>query len=291
MEVPAGMSWRIARVRRIHRLNALAPACAIAAFIAVALLQGWGGPAVDRAEADRRVSVVGSRVASIPYRLGDWVGRDIELPAAALEILHSSAAVSRNYSNLLTGEQARLAIVFCGDVRDMLGHHPPSCYPSSGWTAGRAAGDPPGAGSLRLKLHGREVVANVFRFSKPDPAGGERQITIVGFFALPGVGMTPDPAVVRSRSTRRAVSSRGAGQVQVLFDGFPAFEKAGTIASDLLQSIPESTFEMLIGDRADETAQGTGNVSPSADATDRGSDRAETEGTARMADGEAGGEP
>ncbi len=285
------MSWRIARVRRIHRLNALAPACAIVVFIAIAVLQGWGGPAVDRAEADRRVSVVGSRVSSIPYRLGDWVGRDIELPAAALEILHSSAAVSRNYSNLRTGEQARLAIVFCGDVRDMLGHHPPSCYPSSGWTAGRAADDPPGAGSLLLNLHGREVVANVFRFAKPDPAGGERQITIVGFFALPGVGMTPDPDIVRSRSTRRAVSSRGAGQVQVLFDGFPAFEKAGTVASDLLQSIPESTFEMLIDDRADETAQGTGNVSPSADATDRGSDREETEGTARMADGEAGGEP
>ena len=289
------MTSHIARVRRIHKLNALAPACAIAVFVAFALLQGRGGAAVDRAEADRRVSEVGARVVAIPYRLGDWVGRDIELPAAALEILHSSAAVSRRYSNLRTGDEARLAIVFCGDVRDMLGHHPPTCYPSSGWTASRAADDPPGAATLRLDLDGREVIANVFRFSKPDQAGGERRITIVGFFALPGVGLTPDPAVVRSRSTRRTVSARGAGQVQVLFDGFPAFDKAGAVARELLLSIPKSTFEMLIDDHADEPDPGTGNQSPSADAIDRGSsvgrDREETEGAARMADGEAGGEP
>ncbi|MFM7260273.1 MAG: exosortase-associated EpsI family protein [bacterium] len=268
------MSGRIARIRRVHRLNALAPACAIVAFVVVFMLQGWGGPSIDRAEADRRVEVVGSRVSAIPYRLGDWVGRDIELPAAALEILHSSTVISRTYSNLRTGQQARLAIVFCGDVRDMLGHHPPSCYPSSGWSAAQLATDPPAGGTLLLSIHGTDVLANVFRFEKPDAAGGDRQITIVGFFALPGVGMTPDPAVVRSRSTRRAVSSRGAGQVQVLFDGFPALEKVGEVATDLLELIPSSTFEILIDDQADKPGPGTGNVSRSASRSD-----------------EAGGEP
>lgn len=285
------MSSRIARVRRLHRLNAIAPACAIVAFLLLAVLQGWGGSSVDRAEADRRVELVGARVAAIPYRLGDWVGRDIELPAAALEILHSSAAVSRSYSNLRTGDQARLAIVYCGDVRDMLGHHPPACYPSSGWSAARESGELPGGATMRLVLHGREVVANVFRFEKPDKAGVDRQITIVGFFTLPGVGMTPDPDVVRSRSTRRAVSARGAGQVQVLFDGFPELGRVGVVASDLLESIPQSTFEMLISDRADEPDPGTGNVSTSLRSRDDEALPSASDEPAQMVEGEAGGEP
>jgi hypothetical protein len=285
------MSSRIARVRRLHRLNAIAPACAIVAFLLLAVLQGWGGSSVDRAEADRRVELVGARVAAIPYRLGDWVGRDIELPAAALEILHSSAAVSRSYSNLRTGDQARLAIVFCGDVRDMLGHHPPACYPSSGWSAARASGDLPGGATLQLMLHGREVGANVFRFEKPDKAGVDRRITIVGFFTLPGVGMTPDPDVVRSRSTRRTVSARGAGQVQVLFDGFPDLERVSAVAADLLESIPASTFEMLISDRADEGDRGTGNVSSSTRIDGDVESSPEADGPSRVTEGTAGGEP
>jgi hypothetical protein len=144
-------------------------------------------------------------------------------------------------------------------------------------------------------------VANVFRFEKPDKSGQDRQITIVGFFALPGVGMTPDADVVRSRSARRAVSSRGAGQVQVLFDGFPSFEKAGAVASDLLQSIPPATFEMLIDDRADEGASRIGDASRSkAGGQEAGGEEAGGEDEAaavetgqheRMVEGIAGGEP
>lgn len=285
------MSGRIAFIRRLHRANALAPVCAGLLFGLILWGRGQFVGSVDRSEADQHVAVVGERVAAIPYRIGDWAGRDVTLPAAALEILHSSAALSRSYSNLRTGDQARLAIIFCGDVRDMLGHHPPACYPASGWRPSAGESGRKGETRLTIRIHGEEVEANIFRFFKADPSGVDRQITIVGFFALPGVGMTPDPAVVRSRSTRRAVSSLGAGQVQVLLDGFPSEQRAVELAEDLLGAIPASTFEVLKGNRADEDPARLSQEERSSEASS-GSTAAEHIGMgSENQSGPAGGEP
>jgi hypothetical protein len=260
-------------------------------FVLILFGRGQFGGNVDRTEADQHVAAVGERVAAIPYRIGDWAGRDVTLPAAALEILHSSAAVSRSYSNLRTGDQARLAIIFCGDVRDMLGHHPPACYPASGWRQSGGENGRKGESRLTIRIHGEEVEANIFRFFKADPSGVDRQITIVGFFALPGVGMTPDPAVVRSRSTRRAVSSLGAGQVQVLLDGFPSEKRAVELAEDLLGAIPASTFEVLKGNRADEESTRSSQERQISEA-DFGTTSAEHIGMgSENQGGPAGGEP
>ena len=46
-----------------------------------------------------------------------------------------TAVLSRRFVELGTGRHATLGVIHCGDVRDMNGHYPPSCYPSSGWHA------------------------------------------------------------------------------------------------------------------------------------------------------------
>ncbi len=244
------MKSRLARIRVLHRLNALAPIAALLTLVGITFLPSLAGSQVDRVAIDARVREVEQHLLQTPFRLGDWVGTDEPLPAAALEILHASAVLSRQYTNLRTGQRARLAIVYCGDARDMLGHHPPVCYPRSGW---RSVVQPAsgGASTLALPEVGQGVSANLYRFEKADPSGLERRITIVGFFAIPGVGMTSDEKVLRDQSGSRAHASLGVGQVQVLLDGHPNPESVQEIAQEILRALPRSTFSILLEDPAD----------------------------------------
>ena len=244
------MKGRLARIRVFHRLNALAPMTALLTLVGITFLPGLAGGQVDRVAIDARVREIEQHLNKTPFRLGDWVGTDEPLPTAALEILHASAVLSRQYTNLRTGQRARLAIVYCGDARDMLGHHPPVCYPRSGW---RSVVPLPsgGADALALPEVGQGVTANLYRFEKADPSGLERRISIVGFFAIPGVGMTSEEDVLRDQSGSRAHSSLGVGQIQVLLDGHPNAESVQEIAQEILRALPDSTFGILLEDPAD----------------------------------------
>lgn len=241
------MIGSITRLRLLYRFNGRAPVACALLFFVVWLLRGFGGSSVDRAGADARVAEIAGLIDAIPYRLGDWAGENVPMPAGALEILHSSAVLSRSYANIRTGQQAAISIVFCGDVRDMLGHHPPSCYPASGWRFGDV-----GQVAFPLVIRGSPIEANLFRFESVNAAGIARRISIVGFFALPGVGLTRDPEVVRERSARRAFSSCGAGQIQVLTDGWPEASSMRAVAEELLESLPNGTLDMLISLPADK---------------------------------------
>lgn len=247
------MKRSISKVRTLHTLNALAPVVAMVTLLALAMWPNLIGGAVDRTATDARVREVGVKLTATPFRLGDWIGTDEELPAAALEILHASSVVSRQYTNLRTGERARLAIVYCGDARDMLGHHPPICYPRSGWSATAEPSDARMDPSA-LSVQGNAIPTNVYRFHKVDSSGLDRRITIVGFFAVPGVGLTSDEGCLREQSGSRAQSALGVGQVQVLLDGHPDREVVERVAKSLLESLPVGTFDMLLGDPADDSS-------------------------------------
>ena len=243
------MNRSLQQVRRRYRLGGFAPAACCAVFVALWIMSRFSGATVDRGQAEVQVARVRNAIAIIPFRLGSWVGQDRELPASALEILHSSAAISRSYSNLVDGEEVSLSIVFCGDVRDMLGHHPPSCYPSAGWQFGPDRGH-----TLSLHIGTHTIQANLFRFQSVTAEGIERQISILGFFALPGVGFTHDVQVVGAQSARRALSSQGSGQIQVLMDGWVDEARLKKVAEELLGALPSETFEILIRVPADTDA-------------------------------------
>jgi len=70
----------------------------------------------------------------IPYNIGNWVGTDTPIRQEALNILDANSTVSRVYRDLLTGHSATLLLVQCADARSLLGHYPPVCYPSQGWS-------------------------------------------------------------------------------------------------------------------------------------------------------------
>lgn len=70
----------------------------------------------------------------IPYNIRNWVGTDTEIRQEALNILDANSTVSRVYRDLVTGHTATLLLVQCADARSLLGHYPPVCYPSQGWS-------------------------------------------------------------------------------------------------------------------------------------------------------------
>src|SRR4051794_30845872 len=72
-------------------------------------------------------------IEAYPYVIGYWAGKDVEVPTAAVKLLHPNMIVSRHFVN--QGErwgtvlEADVLIVQCADSRDMTGHFPPICYP------------------------------------------------------------------------------------------------------------------------------------------------------------------
>jgi len=52
-------------------------------------------------------------------------------------------------------------IVHCGDVRDMIGHYPPVCYPANGWKPGPSA--PTG-----IQVNQEDATAYRYEFSRND---------------------------------------------------------------------------------------------------------------------------
>jgi hypothetical protein len=76
---------------------------------------------------------VAQAVHAVPHIVGDWVGRDTEMPTEAVELLRPNATLCRVYTHTVTGRQATLLIVHAFDARDLQGHYPPVCYPGSGW--------------------------------------------------------------------------------------------------------------------------------------------------------------
>ncbi|MEO1278713.1 MAG: exosortase-associated EpsI family protein, partial [Planctomycetota bacterium] len=76
---------------------------------------------------------VSQAIDALPMQIEGYIGRDRPPLPAAIEMLRPNRLVQREYADPVTGESFSVLIVHCGDVRDMMGHYPPVCYPSNGW--------------------------------------------------------------------------------------------------------------------------------------------------------------
>lgn len=258
------MSVSIPMLRRLHRLNGRAPEAAMLGLVLISAFGMLSSGLQMREHADESVTRVESSLREVPYRLGAWLGSDVPLTSGATEILHTTALLSRRYSNLETGESLSLAIVYCGDVRDMLGHHPPACYPASGWLPA-----PTGHERIGLDL-GAPVTANLFRFRTTTSDGDEREISIVGFYLLPDGDSTHDSEKLRDMSVRRSISARGVGQVQVLLNGWPDSDRVRRVATEFLLELPSETLRLLAADLADRSSGFNSNPREDDGTSDRG---------------------
>ena len=173
---------------------------------------GWAGrpTAPDTTGYFARVR---GHVESVPYTLGSYVGADAEVVAAARELLKPNAILQRRYMQVGVEDRGwfDLIIVHCGDVRDMQGHYPPVCYPSSGWAID--AGRPLLIGADS----GGGLPATEYVVSWPhDRSVADRRV--VNFFVLPGPGAhyAREIAGLERASRQGTTAQLGVAQFQIL---------------------------------------------------------------------------
>lgn len=160
--------------------------------------------------ADEYHARVAGAIALIPYRVGDWVGVDKEIRQEALNILDANVSLNRTYRNVKTGESAVLLLVHCADARSLLGHYPPVCYPSQGWTELDRR-------SRKLECPGLPVSATEYAFEH-ETLGQSGQIEVAHFTVLPDGRVAPNLDLLDESARDRRTKFFGGASLQMVVD-------------------------------------------------------------------------
>jgi len=223
------MTTRFSSILRL--ISEAAPAMTIAALLLMPL--AFPNQVQITQSAELRQAVIQEAMRETPLSIGAWIGKDIEVPPAAMEMLHTTAVFSRRYDRLTNGAMVSVLIVHVTDTRDMLGHYPPVCYPSNGWTGRDNTGV-----ALDLKAEDMTIPVTEYLYARPGEYGTEVQIRIFNFFVLPDGTLTRNKADINRQSERLGVAVQGAAQVQVITDARSvprdeALAKAGELLSGM----------------------------------------------------------
>jgi len=118
----------------------------------------------------------------IPLEVGEWQGRDLEIPTVTVEYMEANFAddyVSRRYSKATEGVWADAYVVYCSSrPGGVLGHQPLVCFPAHGWIHDETVP------SEFVSQSGRQIECLVHRFHKPAPA--YRRVVVLNFYVLNG---------------------------------------------------------------------------------------------------------
>jgi hypothetical protein len=197
---------------RRTRPGPLALVSRAAPVVAAALLAwiAWGGRinAGEVPGAEEYRASVRAAVEALPWRLGSWVGADIETPPAAIQLLKPNVLKQRRYVNDTTGRVFNVLLVHCSDTRDMRGHYPPVCYPAHGWKLVEAR-------TTTMTMGGQSYPARSYLFSRV-VQGVEQRMLNFSFFVLPDGTLVADDAALDRSSGARWATQLGAAQVQIV---------------------------------------------------------------------------
>lgn len=203
------------------------------------VMLGWRLPArVEHSpQTEQRKAQIAAAMDAVPRFIGDWVGEDWEVPPSAQKLLRPNAVFSRSYLRLGRGERTQqrihLLMVHCGDARDMIGHYPPICYPSSGWVAI----DSEGAAWEEIIFRRRRIPMQIYRFRRVAEDGREQAIRIFNAFILPGGHTTRGIDDINRQSERLAVSVQGVAQLQIVTPATMSRDEAAHAAAELLEGM------------------------------------------------------
>ena len=219
------------------RINRFAPVLSILLMVGASFLMA--NPVANDAELLSHRARIVDEMAKFPYRLGQWVGEEVPVPTTAVEILRPNALVSRRYSRLETADSVVLALIHCNDLRDMLGHYPPVCYPATGWTL-----EEDGTEELPIRLADTDVFMRLYRFHRFAKIGLVREQAVLSMFLLPDGRLLTDMEDLKGRSTQgRSMSATGVAQLQIVFADDPTTSTVLSHANEILTEVPQ----MLVG--------------------------------------------
>ena len=216
-----------------------------APLVAIVVLLGGASLLDNPALEDARIVAHRVRIAeemeTFPYQLGMWIGQDVPIPTSAVEILNPNSLVSRRYSRLETPIEVTLALIHCQDLRDMMGHYPPVCYPATGWTEQEEKGE-----VIRTLLADTPVEMRLYRFQRFGNIGLEEEQSVISMFMLPEGALLTDMERLKGRSAQgRSLSATGVAQLQMVFAASPKTAKIIEHATEMLSEIPSELIQAL----------------------------------------------
>lgn len=162
---------------------------------------------------ERYQASIRAAAATIPTRLGSWVGQDVEVPVQAVDVLQPNVMLSRRYTNVENGMTAGLLFVHCGNAHHMAGHFPLRCYPARGWTLRSAQHRDWNAGGIRIT--GSEYT---FHMDAGPDYPVEQSIVVVNCLLRPNGQILRDMDAMTRTIIGAGGAASGAGQLQVYFD-------------------------------------------------------------------------
>lgn len=222
----------------IRRLHQAAPLISLAAALILPKLLPHDSAGADYDGA--ALAAVAAAVESVPYRVDEWVGRDVPIPETARRLLRPNAMLSRRYVHLTTGRRIDFSIVHCSDSRDMLGHYPPACYPANGWLSTSNYVDEVDVNhgsAVTLAWNDQSIPARMYHFSRGTDAANESHIRIFNFFVLPDGTVTRDVEDVGLRVNWLGARVQGVAQIQILTDQHMTFDDSADAAGEILEGV------------------------------------------------------
>ncbi len=238
----------------------VSPVAAAAAMIAVFILVGkprsQSGSELEVGEIQKIFHSFPEEIVAVD---GIWLqSRLVPVPTGQAKMLGRSAYLSREYVRLRTYPQVNAIVfmVYCADSRMMTGHHPPNCYPSSGWDL---VEDGTTDFSVR-RADERVIETTIYRFERQKNAG-EELVIISGFFLEDGrFFSTLDTATRNGRST--LLGGGGLFQFQILLQSGHSSVDVELYGRELLSGIPNALFDEIISKRnSSERTLDSGGVS------------------------------
>ncbi len=185
-------------------------------------------------------------VESIPRIFKGWSGSDVPLPAEAVKLLKPNAILCRKYEDtgaagLHTREPASLLVVQCRESRDMVGHYPKNCYPSSGWIELSAE---PFDGSVG----GVNIPATEYHFARTSMGMTMRQC-VYNFLIVPGTGqIVADIKGVEQAAEDYQQRYFGAAQFQVIMNADLPREEREEIYRTFVEACLDAIKTLKAGD-------------------------------------------
>jgi hypothetical protein len=160
---------------------------------------------------------VAAAAEDIPYKVGDWVSTDTELPRSAVALLKPNVLLGRRFKNLVTGQRVQVLFIQCAEARDLAGHHPQRCYPSSGWSIDNRKPRDWQVGDLTIK--GTEYLFSTERLA------GQSQIVVYHFVVRPDGGIERDTTGLQEAAVDPRKRPWGGAQVQFVFSDGATLEE------------------------------------------------------------------